>query len=102
MMTGHAEPTQDLEVYLAYGRPQAQYAAFADVRHKLRGVAPLFDFDRAMTSPHLKVITVRDDAQTVRAIAVVANDRARPAYQLYFADDAQSTQALMGEVAGVS
>ncbi len=91
------EPAEDLELYLAYSRPRARHAAFADIRRRLASVAPHFDFDRAVTDPHNCILAVRDAAANVCGMAVMAEDNR---LRLYYAGDTASTQCLMGYIEG--
>lgn len=94
------EPTEDLELYLGYSRPSGKYADYAEIRRKVSNVAPTFDFDRVLTNPDTRIISVRDDAR-VRALAVLGRSAVfggRPVFHLYYADDAATTRALMAEV----
>lgn len=98
-LTAAIEPTEDLELYLGYSRPTARYADYADIRRRLMGVAPSFDFDRIMTNPDAQVIAVRDGGH-VRGMAVLTRGAGtrRPVFHLYYADDAATTRALMSGV----
>lgn len=93
------EPTEDLELYLGYSRPSGKYADYADIRRKVLSVAPTFDFDRILTNPDTRIVSVRDHAN-VRALAVLGRNSVgpRPVFHLYYADDAATTRALMAEV----
>lgn len=96
MMRTAIEPREDLEIYLAYSRPAGAYADFADIRQRLMAVAPTFDFDRAVTSGEMQVLTVRDDQSRVRGMAVMGALHRK--FHLYYADDAVTTRNLMGFV----
>lgn len=101
-MTLHVglEPMDDLELYLAYARPAGLYAGFADILKRLRSMVPSFDFDRALTNPDARVVSVRE-GECVRGLAVLGCGGAKPVFQLYYADDPQSTRLLMTYVEGV-
>lgn len=93
------EPTEDLELYLGYSRPNGKYTDYAELCRKLQTVKPGFDLDRVMTSPQMHIVSVRE-RNIVRAMAVLDHSAAngKLVFHLYYADDAATTRALMAEV----